>query len=144
MFVGLQSDFSTNVLHASLELPYKALNFCHHKVCSLTNKLDEIKVLLSTSSSRRNGKPNLILGKSETFINGSWSDASLQVDDYIIYLNRAANKGGGLLVYVPLHLPFNRRTDLEVQGIECICLELRFPLSKPCCVTFVRILYCMR
>ena len=66
-----QSDFSTNELYASLELPNKALNFCHYSVCSLTNKLDEIKLLLSTFSSRRNGKPNLILGISETFLNGS-------------------------------------------------------------------------
>ena len=36
-----------------------------------------------------------------------------------------------MLVYVPLHLPINRITDLEVQGIECICLELHFPRSKP-------------
>ena len=39
-------------------------------------------------------------------------------------------------VYIPLHLPINRRTDLEVQGIECICLELHFPRSKPCLFSF--------
>ena len=79
------SDFSANDLYASLELPNKALNFCHYNVCSLNNKLDEIKLLLSTFSSRRNGKPNLILGISETFLNGSWSDVSLYVDNYNIH-----------------------------------------------------------
>lgn len=114
-----QSDFSANELYASLKLPNKALNFCHYNVCSLTNKLDEIKLLLSTFSSRRNGKPNLILGISETFLNGFWSDASLCVENYNIHrLDRAANKGGGLLVYVPSHLPINRRTDLEVQALS--------------------------
>ncbi|PFX18662.1 hypothetical protein AWC38_SpisGene16971 [Stylophora pistillata] len=75
-----QSDFAANDLYASLELPNKALNLCNYNVCSLTNKLDEMKLLLSTFSSRRNGKPNLILGISETFLNGSWTDASLYVD----------------------------------------------------------------
>ena len=120
-----QSDFSANALYASLELPNKALNFCHYNVCSLTNKLDEIKLLLSTFSRSRNGKPNLILGISETFLNRSWTDASLYVDNFNIHrLDHAANKGGELLVYVPLHLPINRTTELEVQGIECICLEI--------------------
>ena len=133
-----QSDFSANDLYASLELPNEALNFRHYNVCSLTNKLDEIKLLLSTISSRRNEKPKLVLGISETFLNGSWSDASLQLDNYNIHrLDRAANKGGGLLVYIPSHLPINRRTDLEVQGMECICLELHFPRSKPCLFSFI-------
>ena len=99
-----QSALSANDHYASLKLPNEALNVCHYNVCLLTNKLNEIKLLLSTISSRRNGKPNLVLGISETFLNGSWSDASLQVDNYNIHsLDRAANKAGGLLVYVPLH-----------------------------------------
>ena len=134
-----QSDFSANDLYASLELPNEALIFCRYNVCSLTNKLDEIKLLLSTIYSRRNGKPNLVHGISETFLNGSCSDASLQVDNSNIHrLDRAANKGGGLLVYVRLHVPINRRTDLDqAQGIECICLELHFPRSKPCLFSFI-------
>ena len=42
-----------------------------------------------------------------------------------------------MLVHVPLHLPINKRTDLEVQGIECVCLELHFPRSKPCLFSFI-------
>ena len=127
-----QCDFSAYNLYASLELPNKALNVCHYNVCSLTNKLDEIKLLLSTISSRSNGKSNFILAMSETLLNGSWSDASHLMVNYNIHrLDSAVNKGGGLLVYIPLHLPINGRTDLEVQGIECICLELHFPRSKP-------------
>ena len=60
------------------------------------------------------------------------------MDNYnILCLERAANKGGGLLVYAPLHLLINRGTDLQVQGIECICLELQFPRSKPCLFSFI-------
>ena len=59
------------------------------------------------------------------------------MDNYNIHrLDRAANKGGGLLIYVLLHLPINRRT-VEVQGIECICLELHFTRSKPCLFSFI-------
>ena len=35
--------------------------------------------------------------------------------------------GGGLMVYVPSHLLVRRRIDLEMDGIECIWLELHFP-----------------
>ena len=43
-----------------------------------------------------------------------------------------SNKGGGLLVYVPTHLPVKRRADLEINRIEAIWLELKHPRSKPC------------
>ena len=67
-----------------LELPYKCLNICHYNICSLTNKLDEIKLLLSSFSNQRKDRPNLILGIAETFLNDSWSDASLAVEKYTL------------------------------------------------------------
>ena len=36
-----------------LELPYNYLNICHYNICSLTNELDEIKLLLSSFSNQR-------------------------------------------------------------------------------------------
>ena len=55
-----QFESSAYNLYGSLEL----------LICSLPNKLYKIKLLFSTISSQRNGKPNLILGISETFLNG--------------------------------------------------------------------------
>ena len=47
-----------------LELPYKWLNICHYNICSLTNKLNEIKLLLRRKcfmkvSSTKNIRPSL-------------------------------------------------------------------------------------
>lgn len=129
---------TTHDIFSSLELPLKGLNFCHYNVCSLTNKLDEIKLLLSSLSDRRKSKPNLILGISESFLDGSWSNASLAVDNFSTFrADRDGKKGGGLLVYVPAHLPVRRRFDLEMVGVECIWFELNFPHSRPCLFSFV-------
>ena len=130
-------------IHASngnsfLELPYKCLNICHYNICSLTNKLDEIKLLLSSFSNQRKDSPNLILGIAETFLNDSWSDASLAVERFTLFrADRLANRGGGLLVYVPTHLPISRVSDLEMPGIESIWLELHYPRSRPCLFSFI-------
>ena len=82
------------------------LNICHYNICSLTNKLDEIKLLLSSFSNQRKDRPNLILGIAETFLNDSWSDVSLAVERFTLFrADRLANRRGGLLMYVPAHLP---------------------------------------
>ena len=121
-----------------LELPYKCLNIFHYNISSLTNKLDKIKLLLSSLSNQRKNRPNLIPGIAETFLNDSGSDASLAVERYTLFrADRLANKGGGLLVYVPEHLPISRGNDLKMPGIETIWLELRYPRSRPCLFSFV-------
>ena len=121
-----------------LELPNKCLYIFHRNICLLTNKLDDIKLLLSCFSNQRKGRPNLILGIAETCLNDSWSDASLAEESYILFrADRLANRGGGLLVYVPAHLPISRRNDLEIRGIESIWLELRYPRSRLCLFSFI-------
>ena len=42
---------------------------------------DRLKLLLSSFSIQQKGRPNLILGIAETFLNDSWSDASLAEAD---------------------------------------------------------------
>ncbi|CAB4022001.1 Hypothetical predicted protein, partial [Paramuricea clavata] len=51
--------------------------------------------------------------------------------------NSNGKKGGGLLIYIPEHLIFKRRLDLEINGIECIWIEINFPNSKPILVSFI-------
>ena len=55
-----------------LEFPNKCLNICHYNICLLTNKFNDIKLLLSSFSIQRKGRPDLILGIAETFLNDSW------------------------------------------------------------------------
>ena len=133
-------EFTSNMasVYSSLGLPRKALNVCHYNICSLGNKLDEIKLILNSVSSLTNNKPNLIFGLTETHLDASWSDALLQVNNFTTHRqDRVNRKGGGLLIYVPSHLPVTRRSDLEVEGIECVCLQLHYRNCKPCLFTFV-------
>ena len=59
------------------DLPKKGLTICHFNICHLSNKLDEMKLLLTSVASHRHGKPNLILGISESFLEDSWSSVCL-------------------------------------------------------------------
>ena len=120
------------------ELPSIGLVFCHYNVCHLSNKLEEINLLLSSVARRRLGRPNLVLGISESFLDNSWPNAALAVENYNLFrADRPVGSGGGLLIYVPSQLPVKRRSDLELEGIECIWLELHFPRSRPCLICFV-------
>ena len=101
---NLQTSSPTNLnVYKDLPLPLKGLNFCHMNVCSLTNKLDEIKLILSSRITSSNAKkPNLLLGLSETFFDDSWDNATLAVDHCtIVRADRKGKKGGALLLYVP-------------------------------------------
>lgn len=125
-----QSSIHTWNVNSSLELPNKYLCICHYNICSLTNNLDEIKLLLSSFNNQRKDRPNLILGIAETFLNESWSDASLAVESYFLFRGyRSANEVGGPLMWVPAHLPISRRSDPEMHGIESIWVELLHPRS---------------
>ena len=99
-----------------------------------TSSTTLVKLLLSSFSIQRKGRPNLMLGIAETFLNESWSDASLAEESHTLF---RANRGDGLLVYIPAHLSISRRSDLEMHGIESIGLELRYPISRPCLFPFI-------
>ena len=74
----------------------------------------------------------------ESFLDDSWSSAALAVDNYNLFReDRRTGAGGGLLIYVPSHLPVKRRSDLEIEGVETIWLELQFPRSKSRLFCFV-------
>lgn len=80
----------------------------------------------------------MILGIAETFLNDSWSDASLAEESYTLFrADRLANREDGPLVYISAHLSISRRSDLEIHGIESIGLELRYPISRPCLFPFI-------
>ena len=58
--------------------------------------------------------------------------SALAVDNYNLFReDRRIGAGGGLLIYVPSHLPVKRRSDLEIEGVETIWL-LNSPAIKLC------------
>ena len=55
------------------------------------NKLNDIKLPLSSFSNQRKYRPNLILGIAETFANDCWSDASRLMHRKATFTNSALN-----------------------------------------------------
>jgi hypothetical protein len=86
--------------------------------------LDEISDFLSGSEC------SVILGISETWLDGSVPDAVVMVEHFKLYRkDRTHGRGGGILVHVPDSIRSHRRIDLERDHIEAIWLELQVEKS---------------
>ena len=71
-----------------------------------------------------------ILSLSETHLSAD-DEAQAQIEGYA-YIGKAriSGHGGGVGVYIPSSVPYQRRTDLEADDIECIWIEILFPKTK--------------
>ena len=79
------------------DLPKKGLTICPLNIRHRSNKLDEIKLLLTSVASRRHGKPNLILGISESFLD---SYSAHQVGESIALQNNCLRRRQTDILYV--------------------------------------------
>ena len=65
---------------------------------------------------------------SETHIDNSTPTQLFEIPGYtFINKNRDVGTHGGVAIYIKDGIPFIRRTDLEVNELECIWLEINFP-----------------
>ena len=61
---------------------------------------------------------------SETHI-ASVNSELFQIPGFkFVQKNRIAGEDGGVAMYLPDNLKWKRRTDLETEEIECICVEV--------------------
>ena len=68
---------------------------------------------------------------SETHIDNSTPTQLFEIPGYtFINKNRDIGTHGGVALYIKDGIPFIRRTDLEVNELECIWLEINFPNTK--------------
>ena len=116
---------SSNALN--LGLRDKGFRIGHLNIQGLTNKIDQLKLLLQPEQNLVH-----ILGISETKLNPVHPDAPFDIDGYQKPFRRdhTENAGGGLLVYVKEGVFCDRRLDLEHQMLECIWLEIKPINSK--------------
>ena len=101
-------------------------------ICHLKPKLDEVKLLLSS------GNNVDVLGICETFLNKNVDEKTINIDSYKIERKDRENcnmldkiQGGGIIIYIAVHVNYVRRTDLETPTIESIWVEIRIPNSSP-------------
>jgi exonuclease III len=103
---------------------HKGTHIVHLNIHFLYSKLDEIKILLSNQNVD-------FLCLCETFLNDSFSDSELHIDNYRLFRKDRQSHGGGLLIYAKEELPCIHRQDLESSSVEAIWLEVKRPNSKP-------------
>ena len=94
-------------------------------VNSLSAHIDEIHILLAEN-------PLDILAINETKFNESNQDNEVYVPEYeIVRRDRLLDGGGGVCFYIRTNINYSIGTDLNVQNLENLCIEIRKHCSKP-------------
>lgn len=95
------------------------IHIAHLNICSIQNKMDELKVLLQVC-------PFDIFAITESHLDRSVSNDEIEITNYTcLRKDRRKGKGGGCLVYYKTHLTVKRRIDLEDAEMETIWLQLK-------------------
>lgn len=87
-------------------------------ICSIRNKLDELKDLMSSQRID-------ILGVQETWLDNEVTDHMVAVDGYTLHrLDRPWRRGGGVCIYYRDEVSCRVRKDLEIAGMEATWIEI--------------------
>ena len=104
----------------------RGVKILHQNINGLLNKMDPVRILFAKL--RKNIH---IFGFTETHRSTSVKDVEFEIDGYtIIRKDRKSGIGGGVLFYIREDIEWHRRDDLEVDGIECIWVEIFVKKSK--------------
>lgn len=124
--VSLESQ-AKEISQIDLGFKCKGFRIGHINVQGLGNKMDQIKLLLSSDQNQIQ-----ILGLSETKLKEIHYDSFFEVNGYQkpFRRDRKQNAGGGLLVYVRNGVSCKRRAELEHEQLECIWIEVKPVKSK--------------
>jgi len=91
----------------------------------LTTHIDELRIFLAHNEID-------ILSINETKLNETISDNEVNILGYnIVRCDRTTDGGGGVCFYVKKSVNFTVRTDLNMETLENLCLEIQQPRSKP-------------
>jgi hypothetical protein len=73
-----------------------------------------------------------ILSFTETWLNHSTPDRDIKLDSINVPLSkeRAESSYGGVAVYIKEAVHYERKTDLEINGLECVWVELKIIKEK--------------
>ena len=100
----------------------KGLKVFHQNIRRLFHNIAKLSTFLHTLKNKH------IFFLSETYIDNSTPTQLFEIPGYtFINKNRDVGTHGGVAIYIKDGIPFIRRTDLEVNELECIWLEINFP-----------------
>lgn len=110
----------------------KGIHIAFLNIQHLMPKLDEIKFHF-----KHTVRPD-ICGFCETFLTENTTNAELNINGYSAERkDRVSKKGGGLVIYIAEKIPYKRRTDLEINNIESIWIEITYPNTKSFLINYV-------
>ncbi|XP_035688766.1 uncharacterized protein LOC118424326 [Branchiostoma floridae] len=104
--------------------PTKGLTMGHLNICSLYNKLDQLRVLMTSNNID-------VMTLSETHLDDTISDAELHIAGYYLYRLDRNRSGGGVAIYVSEAFTHSRRSDLQQPGLEALFCQINLPCTKP-------------
>ena len=119
-------DISPNPSWTYLSINGAGLNISHLNIQSLPKHLDELKIFLQDN-------PFDVLCLSETWLNETWTDTELCIDDYnIIRMDRA-----GAAIYYNSKFMARQRHNIFSSGFDSVWLELSFPKKSKILISSV-------
>ena len=97
------------------------IRVAHINVCSIRNKIDELRCLQLSCRFE-------VLAITETHLDKSIPSTSLKIDGIkMLRFDRLDRKGGGCVLYFAEYLNAMHRRDLSIDGLEAIWLQVKFP-----------------
>ena len=103
----------------------KGLKIAHLNIQSLRNKVDHLNMLLHNSNID-------CLCLTETWLTEDIDDTTLKIDDYIFCRIDRKDKGhGGIACYIKESINFKENTDLYINDVEALWIEINLPYTKP-------------
>ena len=102
----------------------KDLKIAHLNVCSIRNKIDELRVLQNICRFD-------IIAITETHLDSSISNNVLYIDGMKIFRrDRTKRKGSGCTTYCAEYLKATHRKDLASKDLEAIWVQIKFPTTS--------------
>ena len=100
--------------------PIPDISICHINVRILlaVNRLDLIEQMLTIERSF------YIICASETKLDNTIDNSKVYINDYILSRKDKNRQGGGVAIYVSQNIASVRNTDLDIDGIEILWVEL--------------------
>ena len=108
----------------------KGLHFIGLNIRSILPKLSELKFLVAKINPAT-------ISISETWIDDSVVDSEIDLPGYCIIRRDRNRHGGGVCLYIRADLSFNVRSDLNVQTLEAIWIDILLPKTKPILVASI-------
>ena len=123
---NLRDDADNYLQQAALHLnsSTKDLKITHLNVCSIRNKVNELRVLQSICRFD-------IIAITETHLDSSISNNLLCIDGVKLFRrDRTKCKGGGCSMYCAEYLQTTYRRDLASKDLEAIWVQIKFPTTS--------------